>query len=306
MSFGPSVRPYTSGFFQLSLDDSENTKAYLKVVDGGTPEQEVMSERFGSSLLTLQHASVAMIKDISFEIGLAGSKGVLRWIKNSWIKKFDRRSGQIDHGDFDGVVQYTQEFSNALIAETTFPALDGSSTKPGYLKVKFTPESVGEPGASGNLDVDYGRKQKLWTCDNFKFSIDGIDGMEFTNSLKEFSVKQTIKKMATGEDRFQEIMPSKIEFPTITGTIAEAYAGPLKEWATKYLYKGQRDPKAQRTGSLEFRAANGKVLFRINMFAMSLKKLGVATSQANAGDIKRLQFELHVERMDLDAELGFD
>lgn len=299
-------RPYSGGFFQLSID-GEKTTVYLKTVDGASVSQEVMSERFGETQYAITHASVANIKDVTFEFGMAGASTALKWIKDSWTKKYDRRSGQIDHADFDGNIKYSDEFSNALIAETTFPALDGKSKDPAYMKVKFTPESVAPVAPQGKLDPIGGTKQKLWTSNCFRFKIDGIDGMEFTNKLESFTVKQAIKKMGIGERRYQEIMPTRVEFPQITGTIGESYAGSLREWANKYLHKGKRDPKAQRTGSLEFLAPNKeKVLFRVNMFNMSLKSLETAQAQANETDVKRLKFTLQIERMELDGQLGFD
>ena len=299
-------RPYSGGFFQLALD-GDKTTVYLKNVDGGSVEQEIMSERFGETQYAITHASVAQIKDVTFEFGMAGANTALKWIKDSWTKQYDRRSGQIDHADFNGVIKYSDEFSNALIAETIFPELDGKSNKPAYMKVKFTPESVGPIPPQGNLDPTGGTKQKLWTSNCFRFLIDGVDGMEFTNKLDTFTVKQNIKKMGMGNHRYQEIMPLRVEFPKITGTIAESYAGGLREWAKKYLHKGKKDPKAQKTGSLEFLAPDkDQVLFRINMYQMSLKLLETAQSQANEPDIKRLKFTLQVERMELDGQFGFD
>lgn len=298
--------PYAAGFFQMIIDD-DRTTSYLKSVEGGHSEQEFISERIGEHQHVVNHSSVANVSEVSFEFGLSGAKGVLKWIQSSWERKFCTRSGQIDHADFDTNIRFTQEFSNALITETTFPVLDGASKEGGYIKVKFAPEAVAESAGEGRLDPNTGVKQKLWNCSAFRFQIDGVDGLEFTNKIESFTVKQGVKKLGKGIERFQELMPTKIEFPQIIGTIAEAYASGLKDWNTQYVGKGKKDPKAQKTGTLEFLAPNkADVLFRINMYGIGLKKLEPVKSTANSQEIKRLKYTLMVERMELDGREGFE
>ena len=146
-----------------------------------------------------------------------------------------------------------------------------------------------------------GAKQKLWMCSGFRLKIDGLQDVEYTNKIESFTIKQGVRKFYTGEDRFPQIEPTKIEFPNISGTISLEYADRLLEWYDRYVVKGQKDPKAQKSGSLEFLAPDrNQVLFRINLYEVGLHHLAMVQSQANADQIKRMKFELYVGRMDLD------
>ena len=298
-------RSYTAGFFQMALDGERNV-SYLKKVNGGLEHQEFAQEGFGDDNKRLIHGSVANIDEIEFEFGMAGSAPILKWIKQSWDKDFGRRSGQIDHADFDTNIVLSQEFSDALITETTFPTLDGSSSENAYLRVKFMPEGVDSNRASGKLQMDAFTNEKEWNCSLFRFTIDGVDGVEMSNRIESFSVKQKVTKMATGADRFPELFPVALEFPQIVGTVAEAYGAGLWAWHEEYVRKGRRDPKALKTAHLEMLSPDLKVLWRVNLFHVGLKKLEVADSTANSGQIKRLKYTLTVESMELDGRFGFE
>jgi hypothetical protein len=161
--------------------------------------------------------------------------------------------------------------------------------------------SSGDTPGGKRVVGQMGSKQKLWMCSGFRLNIDGIDDMKFTNKIDSFTIKQGIKQFYTGNGRFPEIEPTKIEFPHLTGTIALDYAGGLFDWFHTYVVKGTKDPKAQKSGSLEFLSPDrADTLFRINLFEVGIHHLQVVPSVANSDQIKRAKFELYVGRMDLD------
>jgi hypothetical protein len=298
----PDKRPYAAGHFELQLDGAPTT-AYLKTVDGGYVKASLVDEPIGPENHRIKHTSTVDIDPFSVEFGISGANTVLKWIQSSWRKEWSRKNGQITHANFDLKSTFTHEFFDALITETTFPALDGSSKEAAYLKVKVQPEKVitkkQAPGAQ--LVPSMGVKQKLWMCSGFQLSIDGLDEMRYTNKIDSFTIKQGVKKFYTGEDRFPQIEPTKIEFPHISGTIAAEYADGLHDWYQKYIVTGQADPKAQKSGSLEFLSPDRKsTIFRINLFEVGLVGLSMQSSSANSDQIKRMKFELYVGRMDLD------
>ncbi|HWO18362.1 MAG TPA: phage tail protein [Kofleriaceae bacterium] len=295
-------RSYTSGHFELLIDGHAST-AYLKSVDGGFAKAQLVDEPVGPANQRIKHTSVVDIDPFTIDFGISGANDILRWIQGSWKKKYDRRNGSISHANFNLKKTFEHEFREALITETSFPALDGSSKEAAYMKIKIQPEFVratklpGSAMAQGNL----GKKQKMWMSSGFRLNIDGIDEMKYTNKIEAFTIKQGVKKLYTGQDRFPQIEPTKIEFPNITGTIALEYADKLLKWHDQYVMKGQSDPKAQKTGSIEFlNPQRDKAIFSINMYEMGLASLQVLPSQANQDQIKRVKFELYVGRMDLD------
>src|SRR5262249_41577276 len=140
-------------------------------------------------------------------------------------RQWARRNGQISHADFNLQQTFEHEFYDALITETTFPALDGSSKEGGYLKCKIQPERVVTKIAPGpQLASDYSPKQKMWMPSAFRLTLDQIDNMQYTNKIESFTIKQGVKKLFTGADRFPQVEPTKIEFPNLSGTISLGYA----------------------------------------------------------------------------------
>jgi hypothetical protein len=302
MPAAPDKRSYTAGHFELQLDGAPTT-AYLKTVDGGYAKASLIDEPIGPENHRIKHTSTVDIDPFSVELGVSGATAVLKWIQSSWRKEWSRKNGQITHANFDLKTTFTHEFFDALITETTFPALDGASKDAAYLKVKVQPEKVITKKVSSGpqLIPHMGTKQKLWTSSAFRLSIDGLDEMSYANKIDSFTIKQGVKKFYSGEDRFPQIEPTKIEFPHISGTIAAEYTDGLHDWYQKYVVKGQADPKAQKTGSLEFLTPDRKsTIFRINLFDVGLIGLSMQSSTANSDQIKRMKFELYVGRMDLD------
>ena len=150
-------------------------------------------------------------------------------------------------------------------------------------------------------------KFKHWSASAFRLNIDGLDNVKYTNKIESFTIKQGIKKLYTGEDRFPQIEPTKIEFPNLISTISLEYADELLDWYDQYVVKGQADPAAQKTGSLEFLSQDrADVLFRINLYEVGIHHAQVMPSTANADQIKRVKFELYVGRMDIDGTAGME
>jgi hypothetical protein len=309
MGIGLTKDSYTAGHFELVIDSAPTT-AFLKSIDGGWAKHSVIDEPIGPNNMRIKHASLLEIDPVQFEFGLSGANSVLKWIQESWNKNPSRRSGQITHGDFNNHAKLEHHFSDALILETTFPALDGASKDAAYIKVKFQPEGVMTKKGDGKpLRGAHGSKQKMWLCSGFRLNIDGIDEMKYANKIESFTIKQGVKKMQIGSQRLAELIPTKIEFPNLSGTISMAYADKLVKWHDDYVLKGKADPSAQRTGSLEFLSPDKhKTLFRINLKEVGLLSTNVVASTANQDAIKRAKFDLYVGSMELDGggTLGFE
>jgi len=294
-------RPYTTGHFELMIDGHVST-AYLKSVDGGHIKGMPVEESIGGTNAKLKHLSTFEIEPMTIDFGISGASDVFKWIQSSWDKKWGRRSGQITHGNFEFASTMEHEFRDALILETKFPELNGASKEASYLQIKIQPEVVMlRKGTGRALKATLGSKQKMWTPSAFRLYLDGLDELQYTNKIEAFSIKQGVKKLMTGEERFPEIEPTKIEYPNLVGTIALEYADKLIEWHEKVLKNGWQDNAAQKTGRLEFLdPTRAKTLFQINLFEVGLTSLQIVQSTANADQIKRCKFELHIGQMSLD------
>jgi hypothetical protein len=294
----------TAGHFQLTIDGHKST-AYLKSVDGGHVKSSVMDEPIGHGNQKIKHTSVAEIEPITIDFGFAEAGDVLKWIQDSWRHEYGRRSGEILHANFDLRPTYLYQFYDALLLETVFPALDGNSKDAGYLKIKIQPERMIEQKKLDGppLDGKMGSKQKLWSLSSFRLVIDGIPEMAYVNHIDSFTVKQGVKKMYTGIDRFPQLEPTKLEFPHISGTLAAGYCDALIKWHEQTNHKGANDPSVQKHGAIEFLGPDKHtVLYRIELYEVGLFSFSTSASSGNAEQIKRVKFEIYVGRMDLDGK----
>ena len=307
-----TTKSVSAGHFELAIDGHKST-AFLKSVDGGWVRGNIVDDPVGAGALRVKHMSTVDIEPFSFEFGLTAANDVLQWIQGSWKRQWGRRNGQVTHGDFNMNPLFEHEFYDALIAETTFPALDGSSKESGYIKCKVQPERVitkkvvGGPPMTGRIGPK--TAQKMWTNAAFRLNIDTIDDMRYTNKIESFTIKQGIKKSYSGAERFPQCEPTGVTFPNLTGTISLEYADKLLQWHHDYIVQGKKDRASQKTGSLEFLTPDRKsTIFQINLFEVGLSFCGLEQATANQETIKRVKFELYVHRMELDGtgSLGFE
>lgn len=294
--------PATAGHFQLDIDGHDDP-SYLNNVEGGFMRTGVNNEAVGADNFKIKHASHVQIEPFTVSFGFASAGPILKWIQESWRKNITRRNGQITHADFNLYPTYEHEFIGALITETIFPDFDGGSNKPAMIKVKFQAEDVVSRRVGGQQQLRPITKvdQKGWLCSGFRLQVDGVPGFEYVNSISSFTVKQGTRKFFVGDQRYFQAEPTRVEFPTVTGTIAEADDGKaIEAWYQECVARGMSDWRAQRTGALEFLAPNKRdVLFRVK-FEGGLSGYSMLPSQANAGEIKRRKWEMYFEKFDLD------
>jgi hypothetical protein len=290
---------YTAGHFELALDGHVST-AFLRAVDGGYPRAGIVDEAFGGDVARLKHLAAVEVEPITLELGLSGANDVLDWIRASWRRQIDRRSGQISHADFDLTATLEHEFSDALIVETTFPTLDGSAKEPAYLKVKLQPERATlRPAPPGRrLHARCDGRQKRWTPAAFRLTLDGVGGVEHTSRIDGFTIKQGLKALHVGEHGLPQLEPTRIELPSLTCSIALAQADGVLDWYQRAVVTGRG--AVETTGALELLSPDRRTtLLRLALLDVGIHHLHVAASTANADAIKRVQFEVYVGGMDL-------
>ena len=300
-------RSYSAGHFNLNLDGDTNA-GYLKSVDGGLVKGSIVEEKIGPEYIQFKHLSTIEIEPVSMEVGMAVSKPLFNWIKASWSDTgFQRKSGSIIHGNFNQDAVIEQEFTQALISETVFPALDGSVTDPAYLTVKFQPETLVLKKSNGKLKGVIPKTQKLWSPANFRLTIDKLD-CSHVNKIDAITVTQSIKAFHYGTERHPELEPTGLQFSNITLYTALAHADEFIKWHNDYVVKGDKDTNQEKQGAIEFldpTVDDKTPLFTINLINLGIFGLSIEKSEANADAIKRCKIQLYVERMDLKDGAGF-
>ena len=185
-------RSSVAGHFLLSLDG--NPCGLLKSVEGGGARAEVVEEALGSGYYPKKHIAGVIYDPFIVEVGLSMGKPFYDWIASTFSGKPSRKNGAVVAADFDNKAISQREFTNALIASVTFPAMDGSSKESAYLTVKFMPEVTRYEKATGKISGKLGKtKQKAWLASNFRLEIDGLECSR-VSVIDSFIIKQGISE----------------------------------------------------------------------------------------------------------------
>ncbi|HSV98549.1 MAG TPA: phage tail protein [Sedimentisphaerales bacterium] len=293
-------RSYVSGSFMLTLDGKN--QGFIKSVDGGAITAEVITEPAGPSYFTKKHIGQPRYEDFTVQAGFSMTKSFYEWIAASWTSKLDRRNGSFIAADQNLQAQSERKFFNALITETTIPAMDGSSKEPGYLTVRLASESIRVEKATGRVEGGLANaNQKMFLPACFRMQIDGLDCTKISH-IDSFTVKRPAVIDDVGDARDRARQPGKVVFPNIRVTVAESTAQSWLDWHESFVVQGRNDDKAERNGVLTLLSANQQtVLATIRFFNMGIFSIQNDKAEANADQIRRVTAELYVERMEFEA-----
>ncbi len=289
---------YATGHFELSLDGSPSS-AYVNIVEGEFMRAALVSEPVGTENLRIKHTSVVEVDPVTVEIGMSGTNPLTQWVQKSINKNFERRSGQIVHADFDFNAIRRVEFTDALIQEITFPALDGAGKSDVYMKVKFLPEMVKTSRAGGKISSPISGKQKEWMVGGFRLEIDGYDDFKYTQKIDAFTIKQGVKRLYYGSSRDAEIEPTNLEFPNLSITMAEMHANAIRDrWYQKYIVEGDSEDAMQTQGRLCFLdTKREKTIYEIELREVGLAAFTIQPSKANEVKLKTVKIDLFIGEM---------
>jgi hypothetical protein len=301
---GLARRAYAGGHFVFTLDGAP-VPGYLRSVEGGTITGEVIDETVGPDFTHFKHLGTVSIEPLTLELGMSMSRPIFDWISASWKRDFSRRSGSVVHTDARYESQVEQWFTDALIVETTFPALDGASTDPAYLTVKLQPEQVELKRGDGQLVSSViSPMQKHWSPSNFRLNIDGLD-TSHVSKIDSFSVTQKLKELYVGSARFPELEPTGLEFSNLTVYTSLAHADDFLAWYQEVLADGDKDTRQERQGAIEFLGPNRKdTLFTVGLHNVGIFGFTIEKSEAGADRPKRCKIDLYVESMSLEYGAG--
>jgi len=289
VGIGPSSsnkRAYVAGHFALSIDGEE--PSFVESAEGGAAYGEVIVEVGGGSTLAKKHIGNVKYEEISFKCGTGMSKALYDWIQNSVSGKAIRRNGALIAADYDYKEQSRREFTNALISEIGFPALDGASKDAAKMTIKFEPESTRYIVRAGDVLKGGGTKQKKWLTSNFRLKIDGLDCSR-VNKIEALTIKQ----------KAVQLEPTKIEFPNLVVTLPEAFSQTFFDWYESFVIDGKNSDADEKGGSLEILdAAQADVLLTLTFRNLGIFKMGLEGSEGGAERIRRIKAEMYCESME--------
>jgi hypothetical protein len=259
----------------------------------------VISEPAGAAGFVKKHVGQPRYEDFELEAGFAMAKPFYDWISAAWNMSNQRKSGAIVNTDFKLTPVSERQFVDALIAETTIPALDGSSKDPAFITVKLSPEYTRAAKPTGTVGKTTPAAQKAFLPSNFRVEIDGLDCSK-VNKVDSFTIKQSVAAAAIGDARDYEKQPGSIEFPNLKITFAEVTAKTWDTWFEDFVVKGNNGEANEKKGAIVLLSADRKTtLARITLHNLGIFALRRHRQVANDEAIQRVTAELYCERMEL-------
>ena len=287
-------RSYTSGHFFFNLDGVK--AGFLESAAGGDAVADVVAEPAKPGTLGKKHIANVRYEEIRIALGLDLDAALYEWIQASWAMSYARKDGSIVTGDATFQAKTELEFFQALVTETTFPALDAGSKDAGHMTVKLAPEYTRARKASGKLTPPAARVQKKWLPANFRFELSGLDCSKVSR-IDSFTIKQTAATDDLGERRDVLKEPAGVEFPNLRVTLAEVSAQTWHEWHEDFVIKGNCGDDQEKEGAIVLLAPDLKAelaritLHHVGIFA--LRRVPQTTTQ----QVPRLVADLYCEQM---------
>jgi hypothetical protein len=271
---------------------------FVKSVGGGDISAEVIEEPVGSSYFVKKHIGQPRYEDFTAQIGFGMADAVYDWIAASWSMNYMRTDGSVVAADSTLKAQSERQFFNALLTETTVPALDASSKEPAYLTLRFAPEYTKSVKGKGKLGVA-AKQQKLFLPSNFRLELDGLDCTR-VSKIESFTVRQTVVSDEIGDARDYAKEPGRIEFPNLHVTLSEIGAATWESWFEDFVVKGSNDDAKEKSGAIVFLAPDLKMeLGRVKLFNVGIFALRRAVHEAHDESVRHLTAALYCERMEL-------
>ena len=291
-------RSYVSGRSALTLDGG--VAGWLKATEGGGVSADVVAEGPSAGGATKKHISAPKFDNISLQVGWE-AKPLLDWVAASWKGGPQPKNGRVSFMDFDYKERSAREFTHALVTETTFPTLDGSSKDLMYLTVKLAPETIRLiPGSGAQAtSTPSAARQKAWMPANFRLELPGLD-VSKVQRIESFTVGQQVTEPAVGENRVSQKEAGGIEFPSLKIAIAETAAKTWVDWSEDFIVKGNNGDDKEKNGAIVFLDPSLKnELGRVNLLNCGIAGLGPERQVANAEAVRRMTAEIYCERMEL-------
>ena len=299
-AFAAEQRGYVAGQQVLSIGGTQ--VGSVKRVSGGDISAPVVDEPVGTSKFPKRHIGPIRYEEFVIQLGLDLSDPMADLIAGTWTGDAKRVDGAITEADYDLNARSERRFKNALLTETTFPAMGAMDKDPGFITLKLAPETIQRVKASGKVTLDAARSRaKGWIPANFKLEIDGLDCTRVAR-IDSFSVKRAAAPDNVGEARDSKKEPARLEFPILKITVAESSAETWISWFDEFVVKGNCDDSKEKSGTLTLLGANMKdPVARIKLQHLGICRLHQEDAEAGSDRLATLVAEVYVEGMEFQA-----
>ena len=167
---------------------------FVGAAAGGAISADVTVHQSGGDPFSQKQLGDLRYEDLTVEAGVAMPGALFDWVASSWGSQPPARDGALLALGHDFKIQREQPFDDALIAETTLPALDAAAKSPGRIMVRITPRTLGTPTSPGTkLQVNLANSShKSWLTANFRLTIDGMD-TKHVSRIEPLAIRRAIE-----------------------------------------------------------------------------------------------------------------
>jgi hypothetical protein len=297
---GPRV--YAAAHFALELEGVDPELGLFRSIEGGGLKCDVMTYQNGGTYDRWRQLAKPKFDNIKVQLGMGMSEPFYKWIEEFFTGKGTRKDGAVVAADFYYKARARREFTDALIAELTFPALSGADKNSAYMTVSLAVEDIVFKKGDGNeLKLNKGvGTQKDWKANNFTFNIDGFEkSCTRVTKVESFTVKQNILEYASGGRRTVSKAPSAMDFPPISFSVPEIDAQPLLDHFMKRGVAGEVPGRLK--GQIEMfdnrGTAGNQSSFLVQFFGADITNAQPDKCDSGTEEIKQIKFDLYVESM---------
>jgi phage tail-like protein len=300
-----SERSFVGGYYLLSIDNKD--LGIVQSVDGVGIKGDLLTQAIGADNVVVKSIGGVTVEPLTFQVGAALSSTFYDWVEASWTHNYSRKDGSLVLCDFDMKPRHEIEFTQALVVETTVPALDANQKSPAMLTIKLQPESIKHitkpPRNQPRGANPSGQKQ--FQCQNFRFKLDHVDTGN-VSKVEAFTIKQTVKPLTTGRSRWPQYEPMKLEYPNVTITTSLEGSTELFDWHKRFVIDGDAQVEDEQTGVMSLLTPDLKTsLLDVSFEGVGITSIAIEKSEASARtQVKRVHAELYVSTMKLDYKAG--
>lgn len=290
-------RSYVAGRFGLELDGV--FCGLINAFEGGNYAADVITSVQGTDRFPKKILGPVKVEPLTVETGFEMGKPWYDWINKTMNLEFVRKNVTIVEMDQGFKEMSRRSFSNAIISEVEFPALNGSAKTPVALTVSITAEQLKlEAGTGKQVPASMAKGgQKAAMASNFRLNIQGLEQVtQRASRVDAFSFTQKIAAHTAGQSRMAQLSPTQPEFTNLAFSVGEANAGPLYAWFDDFVLKGGSNAK-ERPGILEYLGPDMKApLATVQFSGLGIFKLATEGPSAGGDQIRRAKAEMYCQR----------
>jgi hypothetical protein len=283
----PSVRGITGATrFALELD---GTAAGLpESAQGGDAVGEVVVEPAGPDGVQRKHLGDVHYTDIVLTCGTAMEPAFWTWLADTLVGKDLRRSGVLRALDFDSKERELVEFTDALVTEIGFPALDAASRDAFDLTVRLSADRIRRgPGSGASVLGSAGTKKRALVS-NFSVSLDNLD-LKRVSRVGPLTVRR----------QFEDRAPGPLEVPDLELTLQQTGSESVVDWHQEFVIDGNNSDGDEKSGLISLlEPAGKKALLQLELAGVGIFALE-RTAAAGRDAIAALTAQMYCEELRL-------